>query len=84
MFLPPTVDTNEEFLEYETLKDVLLVEKFDLLMRSIRVNHKFSDNGLCKMCMQEMNFIIYAKQAACHSKKRYMELLEKQNRDKSR
>jgi hypothetical protein len=78
MLLPPTVETKEEFEEYEKCA-ALPVEKFDLLMRSIRVNHKFIDGmSSCVMCMQELPYLVYTRQVACHFKKRYDELKQQQ------
>lgn len=86
MQLPPTVETKAEFEEFEKC-DALPVEKFDLLMRSIRVNHKFIDNmNSCVMCMQELPYLVYTRQVSCHFKKRYDELKAEQQsqREKTR
>jgi hypothetical protein len=61
---PPTVETNTEFDEYEAEK-APMVEKFDLLMRSVRTNHKLSDKGLCSGCLQDIYYLIYSRQIAC-------------------
>jgi len=60
---PPTVETNAEFDEYEAMT-APMVEKFDLLMRSIRTNHKLHD-GLCFGCRQDNFYLVYSRQVEC-------------------
>lgn len=62
--LPPSVDTNKEFEEYENQSGFDRVEKYGLLMRSIQLNHKIKD-GLCLACCQDLTYLVYTHQVEC-------------------
>lgn len=64
MILPPTVESNADFECWEKT-NALRVEKFDLLMRSIRINHKLNADGLCLGCLQELLYLVYTHQVEC-------------------
>lgn len=64
--LPGIVHTTNEFQQIESNKNALVVEKYNLLMRSIKANHQIlSDCNVCACCSQDLTYLVYTKQIEC-------------------
>jgi hypothetical protein len=64
MILPATVESNTDFEHWQKSK-ASSVEKFDLLMRSIRTSHKLNEAGVCLGCLQDLTYLVYTHQVEC-------------------
>ena len=65
-----TIDSNEEFLNYEKSVDYPIMA-YNMLVRSVRNNHYFGNvpgvaGDVCSGCGQDFTYLVYSKQVECY------------------